>query len=153
MDGSIRSVETLVRSYPQKSGTEILEMYEQDKKDAKKWQEEQYKEMYAEAEQLRKDKYIAIHYPTMVYYLRIDKVDYQSGENIYIEGLKTIIHDVNNLTKGGLHIETFQPFSFDKWDTYYSKEMKVLTEKEWDEVHEKINNIYKEGVNLFGSKE
>lgn len=60
-DGSIRSIETLVRSYPQKSGTEILEMFEQDKKDAKIWQENAYKEAYKEAEQLRKDKFIVIY--------------------------------------------------------------------------------------------
>lgn len=86
----------------------------------------------------------------MVYYIRIDKVDYEAGDNIYIEGVKTIVHNTKSLVNSELNIETMRPFSYDKWDTYYSNDLKVITEKEWDEVHEKINNIYKEGCALFG---
>lgn len=146
----MRSIETLVRTYPDKTGTEILEMIEQDKVADEKAYQKANKEKLAYIKDINANGgyYMGRFGIDQRYIYNITKM-WLEGNEIYMDVEKIIVflnleskpNQVTNPNEGSVEkrIKSLQ-----KYSTYLLEEMcERVTVKEWNEVNNYLIGIAK----------
>lgn len=143
---SIRSIELLVNSYPDKTGKEIKQMHEHDRLCYNAWLQERDKHLIAEVKRLNDVKYFKLksHISNSKYYIEIEKA-YLDNREIIFNGIVTCMMNLSVVKNPeGVHIETLEKKTYQKYDNYFCgiDEVIELSEQDYLGVLNKVNEIF-----------
>jgi hypothetical protein len=142
-----RGMDLLVREFPNKTGAEILAIYEQDIVEYNNYLARINKQKLERVQWLKDNPYLKIVYKCgsdLILYLHITDARFQHDEVIF-DAIESKISSNKIIGGTGSCIETKRPDKLRSWYNYYTgnEELIVLTKEQYDEFHEKVENLSK----------
>lgn len=134
-----RSMDILVRDYPNKTGAEILRIYNQDIEEYNNYVARINKKKLERVQWLKDNPYIKIVYNTMTAYLQITKAELRS-DTVVFDCVKSLISKNNIIGGFGWNIDTKENDKFQDWHNWYTghEVLTVLTKEQYDDFHDKV---------------
>lgn len=135
-----RSMDILVREYPNKTGAEITAIYEQDIQEYNNYVARINKKKLERVQWLKDNPYIRIKYHKMTTYLHITYAEFKYDEVIF-SCIKSSISSNSIINGEGYSVNTKEKEKLCSWHNWYTgnEELTVLTKEQYDEWHNKID--------------